>query len=91
MLDRVLGMAFGAARGAVIVSAAYLGLTIALAPEEQPEWIRDALVLPYVQEGAGLLQRFVPETPRRADPGRCRSRPATRRDLGRPQPIGHGA
>ena len=60
--DRVLGMAFGAARGAVIVSAAYLGLTLALAPDEQPEWIRDALVLPYVRDGADLLQRFVPET-----------------------------
>jgi len=62
VLDRVLGMVFGAARGAAIVSAAYLGLTMALAPDEQPDWIREALVLPYVQEGAGLLQRFVPET-----------------------------
>jgi membrane protein required for colicin V production len=62
VLDRTLGMAFGAARGAVIVSAAYLGLTMALTPDEQPAWIRDALVLPYVQEGAGLLRRFVPAT-----------------------------
>jgi membrane protein required for colicin V production len=58
--DRVLGMAFGALRGAAIVVGAYFGLTLALAPDEQPAWIRDALVLPYVQEGAALLQRFVP-------------------------------
>ena len=62
VLDRTLGVAYGAARGALIVSAAYLGLTLALAPDEQPEWIRGALVLPYVQDGADLLQRFVPES-----------------------------
>jgi membrane protein required for colicin V production len=62
VLDRVLGMAFGAARGAVIASVAYLGLTMALAPDEQPDWMREALVLPYVQEGAELLRRLMPET-----------------------------
>ena len=62
VLDRALGVAFGAARGALIVSAAYLGLTMTLTPDEQPDWIRGALVLPYVQEGAGLLQRLMPGT-----------------------------
>jgi membrane protein required for colicin V production len=61
VVDRVAGAAFGAARGAVIVCAVYLGLSVVLAPEQQPAWIRQALVLPYVREGAGLLQRFVPE------------------------------
>jgi membrane protein required for colicin V production len=61
-LDRALGIAFGAARGAVIASAAYLGLTVALTPEEQPDWIRNALLLPYLQEGAGLLRDLMPES-----------------------------
>ena len=61
VLDRTLGMAFGAARGAFIVCAVYLGLSLALTPDEQPEWIRNALVLPYVRDGAGLLQRYVPD------------------------------
>jgi len=43
------------------VCAVYLGLSVVLAPDQQPVWIRQALVLPYVKEGAGLLQRFVPE------------------------------
>lgn len=62
VLDRTLGMAFGALRGALLVSAVYLGLTLALAPDEQPEWIRSALVLPYVQDGAALIQRHLPES-----------------------------
>ena len=61
LVDRAAGAAFGAARGAVIVCAVYLGLSVVLAPDQQPVWIRQALVLPYVKEGAGLLQRFVPE------------------------------
>jgi membrane protein required for colicin V production len=61
VVDRVAGAAFGAARGAFIVCAAYLGLSMAIGPEEQPAWVRQALILPYVREGAGLLQRLVPE------------------------------
>jgi membrane protein required for colicin V production len=86
VLDRTLGIAFGAARGAVIASAAYLGLTIALTPEEQPEWIRDALLLPYVQEGAGLLQRLMPESlaeRARGAAATAREHGATLDDLGR--------
>ena len=60
VIDRVAGLAFGAARGAVIVSAAYLGLTMAIAPEEQPDWVQEAVVLPYVQDGADMLQRLIP-------------------------------
>jgi membrane protein required for colicin V production len=61
LVDRLAGAAFGAARGAFIVCAVYLGLSMAIGPDEQPAWVRQALVLPYVREGAGLLQRFVPE------------------------------
>ena len=61
VVDRAAGLAFGAARGAVIVCAVYLGLSLAIAPGEQPGWVREAFVLPYVQQGAGLLQRLLPE------------------------------
>ena len=60
-VDRLAGLAFGAARGAVVVCAAYLGLVVLIAPEEQPEWVRNALILPYVQDGAALLTRLLPE------------------------------
>ena len=60
-IDRLAGLAFGAARGAVVVCAAYLGLVVLIAPEEQPEWVRNALILPYVQDGAALLTRLLPQ------------------------------
>jgi membrane protein required for colicin V production len=60
-IDRFAGAAFGAARGAVLVSAAYLGLTILVAPEDHPEAVKHALILPYVRDGAVLLSRLMPE------------------------------
>lgn len=59
--DRVVGAAFGAARGALVVCAAYMGLTILAAPEDHPDWIKNALVLPYVKDGAAVLSRLMPE------------------------------
>jgi membrane protein required for colicin V production len=60
-IDRLAGLAFGAARGAIVVCAAYLGLVVLVAPEEQPEWVKDALILPYVKDGAALLTRWLPD------------------------------
>jgi hypothetical protein len=43
------------------VSIAYLALAILVAPEDHPEWVKEALILPYVKDGAALLTRLMPE------------------------------
>jgi membrane protein required for colicin V production len=60
-LDRIVGAVFGVARGALVVCVAYLGLTVLVAPEDHPDWIKNAIALPYVKEGAALLNRLMPE------------------------------
>jgi membrane protein required for colicin V production len=60
-VDRIIGAVFGAARGALVVCLAYLGLTILVAPEDHPDWIKNAIVLPYVEDGAAVLNRLMPE------------------------------
>jgi membrane protein required for colicin V production len=60
-VDRVAGAAFGIARGALVVCVAYLGLTILIAPEDHPDWVKNALILPYVKDGAALLSRLMPD------------------------------
>jgi membrane protein required for colicin V production len=60
-VDRLVGAAFGAARGAVVVSVAYLGLAILVAPEDHPTWVKEAVILPYVKDGAALLTRLMPD------------------------------
>ncbi|MEM7495817.1 MAG: CvpA family protein [Myxococcota bacterium] len=58
--DRFFGVAFGVVRGAAIVSALYLGFVVLIDPEEQPTWVTQATLLPYVQDGADLIQGFLP-------------------------------
>ena len=60
-VDRMAGAAFGIARGALVVCVAYLGLTILIAPEDHPDWVKNALILPYVKNGAALLSRLMPD------------------------------
>jgi membrane protein required for colicin V production len=59
--DRIAGVVFGLARGAVLVCAFYVGLTMLIEPDRHPEWIQKATVLPYVQEGAHLITGLLPK------------------------------
>ena len=59
-LDRSLGFLFGLARGAALVSLAYLILVQFVPPRDHPSWLRDARALPIVRYGADLLLQLVP-------------------------------
>jgi len=59
-LDRSLGILFGIARGAVIVSVALLICDNFYAPDNRPQWLKDARTLPVVQIGADFMRQFVP-------------------------------
>lgn len=76
-LDRSVGLLFGFALGAVLVSLAYLGVAWAIdMPEEidkQPQWIQEARSRPLVKWGAAQLQALAPaewsKRPRRGATG----------------------
>jgi membrane protein required for colicin V production len=59
-LDRSLGILFGIVRGAAIVSVALLICDNFYAPDNRPEWLKDARTLPVVQIGADFVRQFVP-------------------------------
>ena len=59
-VDKLLGLFFGFARGALIVCAAYLVGSVIVAEEQQPEWVTTAVSQPYVAEGADWITRFLP-------------------------------
>ncbi len=61
-LDRSLGFLFGLARGAVVVIVAYMLLTWLIPPQDHPKLVTDARVTPWVQRGAELMAKLVPET-----------------------------
>jgi len=57
-LDRILGLAFGLARGALLLAAAFLAADWFLAERELPGWIAEARTLPALERGAATLEDF---------------------------------
>lgn len=67
-LDKLLGLAFGAARGAVLVCAVYLVASFLVKPELQPDWVRQAYLIEPVRKGSTMLENLLPERYRRGGP-----------------------
>jgi uncharacterized membrane protein required for colicin V production len=62
-LDRAAGVAFGVVRGLVIVGLAYLAFTYFVPIKNHPAWVRDARLLPLVQDTSQVLLSVVPDHP----------------------------
>ncbi|MDE2630702.1 MAG: CvpA family protein [Alphaproteobacteria bacterium] len=62
VLDNLLGLGFGALRGALILSLGYFLLSIALPKAEYPAWLTQSVTRPYLEKGALLLAQAAPET-----------------------------
>lgn len=60
-LDRTLGFVFGLVRGAVVVLIAFLVVSALSPPDERPDWLREARVLPLLDYGGEQLRRLAPE------------------------------
>ncbi|MCB1971944.1 MAG: CvpA family protein [Geminicoccaceae bacterium] len=60
-IDRLLGLVFGFARGALIVCAGYLVATELMPREQFPDWVTGARTLPQVEEGTAWLAQYVPD------------------------------
>lgn len=95
-VDRSLGFVFGLLRGFLLVSIAYLALSWALPPAEQPKWVRAAKTMPLMERGAAFLSAFAPADVRDSAPNRPAgtkerpSRPSQDRPAANPLPGGGG-
>src|SRR5439155_24553603 len=61
-IDRTLGLVFGLARGAALVSRAYLVLDVSLPQNDRPGWIREAKSEPFPAQGADVLRSVLPQS-----------------------------
>jgi membrane protein required for colicin V production len=59
-VDRTLGLIFGIARGAVLVSITYFLIDIALPPNDRPGWLMDARSQPMLAQGADVVRDVLP-------------------------------
>lgn len=61
LLDNWLGLIFGAARGALLISLSFFLMTIVLPEDDYPDVIKQAKTLPYVEEGALVIAKISPK------------------------------
>jgi membrane protein required for colicin V production len=58
-LDRLLGAAFGIARGALI-GVAFVAILLAFAPKPLPNWMVNSLLLPYAVDASNICASMAP-------------------------------
>lgn len=61
LLDNGMGLIFGLARGALLISLGYFVMTITMAKEDYPPWVKTAKSQPYAEKGAGWIASVAPE------------------------------
>lgn len=59
-LDRLLGIAVGFVRGALVVCLLYLGFSFLFGQDSAPSWIREAQTFPYVERGTTAMRAYLP-------------------------------
>ncbi|KAF0119433.1 MAG: hypothetical protein FD149_27 [Rhodospirillaceae bacterium] len=59
--DRALGFLFGLARGALVVSLAYLLIEALVRPDDRPAWLQNARSLVLMQRGSALIRQLAPD------------------------------
>ncbi|MEM7653075.1 MAG: CvpA family protein [Pseudomonadota bacterium] len=64
IVNRGLGLIFGLARGAVLVSVLALPMTRVVDPADEPTWLSEAASRPYLRAGAETLWSLLPESMR---------------------------
>ncbi|CUW39920.1 conserved protein of unknown function (Colicin V production, CvpA 9-150) [Magnetospirillum sp. XM-1] len=80
-VDSSLGFVFGLARGAVLVSLAYMSAAWLFdSPEQQPDWLAQSRSRPWLMRGADMLQGLAPAGLGKAE-GKTREASAEARQL----------
>ncbi|MBI3444076.1 MAG: CvpA family protein [Magnetospirillum sp.] len=81
-VDSSLGFVFGLARGAVLLSLAYMSAAWLFdGPEQQPSWLAESKSRPWLERGASLLQSLAPAGLTSKAEGKTREASAEARQL----------
>jgi membrane protein required for colicin V production len=60
LVDHLLGLLFGVARGAFLVAFVWILATMLVPRDRHPGWVQRAAALPYIETSAAWLQGFLP-------------------------------
>jgi len=59
--DNMLGLIFGALRGAFVISLGYFMLSLAIPASKRPDWLEQAQTREYAEKGAIMLTKLAPD------------------------------
>lgn len=60
LLDNMLGLVFGAARGGLLVAIGYFIMSVVLNEKDYPEWVQKAYSKPYAEKAAAWVAKVAP-------------------------------
>jgi len=60
VLDNLLGISFGAARGMLLVAIGYFVMSVVIAEKNYPDWVKNAATRPYVEQVADWVAKIAP-------------------------------
>jgi membrane protein required for colicin V production len=60
ILDNLIGLCFGVARGVLIVAIAYFIATIVIVEKDMPDWVQEAKSRPYIAKAAKAVAKLTP-------------------------------
>lgn len=60
LLDNALGLAFGVARGVLLIAIAYFIMTVVMSEKDYPDWVKTAVTRPYVENAAKWISQIAP-------------------------------
>lgn len=61
VLDNVVGLTFGVARGILLVSICYFMLTIVMSEKDYPMWVKQSATRPYVAHASKYIGKIAPD------------------------------
>lgn len=61
VLDNLLGMSFGAARGILLCAIGFFIMTTVISEDDYPDFVKNAITRPYVEQAAEWLAEVAPD------------------------------
>ncbi len=61
IVDRSLGVLFGLARGILVIVVPFVAVDLFVSHDIYPDWLLDSKSYPYMESGAKLIEKYLPE------------------------------
>lgn len=61
VLDNIVGLGFGVARGALLLAVAFYAMALVMKKDDFPDWVKESTSAPYIERLAHWVARIAPD------------------------------